>query len=244
MKEYLCVMTTARGCGHCAHSRGNGVMGSGAHFMKPSVIDEFLSLGDNFSFLNIHFDSMSGKRQLIREISKFYKEGDTVIEEMWAIEGEGTRYFRVEANTKTKEITQSGNDNINKDWIDFVKSKVPLNIENYTYYYPCFMITKTDNWLNSINNNAELYALTNAGKTKIQNGKVFLDKDGKSFNERMVDPKDLVKNVITGKEKIEPHIKETKTIVEKPKPKSKEEPKPKKTELPKHTTNNYIIRQY
>lgn len=244
MKEYLCVMMTARGCGHCAHSRGNGIMGTGPHFMKPTIIDELLSLGNNFSFLNIHFDNMSGKRQLIREISKFYKQGDNIIEDFWAVEGEDTRYFRVEANTKTKKMSQSGNDDIGTKWLDFVKSKIPLNIENYTYYYPCFMITKTDNWKNSISNNAELYALTNAGKTKIQNGKVFLDKDGKSFNERMVEPKEMVKNVITGKEKIEPHIKDTSEL---PKPKESS-PKSKKVEPPTQKVvrnmSNYVIRQY
>ena len=244
MKEYLCVMMTARGCGHCAHSRGNGIMGSGPHFMKISTIDEFLSLGNNFNFLNIHYDNMSGKTNLIREISKFYKEGDLIIEEFWALEGEKTRYFRVEANTKNKKIKQSGTDDTGVKWVDFVNSKVPKNIENYAYYYPCFLITKTENWKNSITNNAELYALTNAGKTKIQNGKVFLDKDGKSFNERMVDPKDLVKNVISGKEKIEPHIRETapepKPKVEQPKV---EQPKPK-VESVVRNMDKIIIRQY
>lgn len=242
MKEYLCVMMTARGCGHCAHSRGNGIMGTGPHFMKPSVVDEFLSLGDNYRFMNIHFDNMSGKRQLIREISTFEKQGDKIVEEFWAVEGESTRYFRVEADMKTKKMTQDGVDDTGVKWLDFVKDRVPMNIENYTYYYPCFMITKTENWKNAIKNNVELYALTNAGKTRIQGGKVFLDKDGKSFNERMVEPKDLIKNVITGKEKIEPHIKDE--------PKSKIQPEPnvvkpesKILSKPIHS-GKYIIRQY
>jgi hypothetical protein len=265
MKEYLCVMMTARGCGHCAHSRGNGIMGSGPHFMKISTINEFLSLGDNFNFLNIHYDNMSGKTSLIREISKFYKQGDLIIEEFWALEEEKTRYFRVEANTKTKKIKQSGTDDIGMDWVDFVKSKVPEKIENYAYYYPCFLITKTENWKNSLTNNSELYALTNAGKTRIQKGKVFLDKDGKSFNERMVDPKDLVKNVISGKEKIEPHIKDTPVPVKDTPVPVKDTPVPvkdtpvpvKDTPVPvkdtpvkedpihfSHNMDKYIIRQY
>lgn len=240
---------TARGCGHCAHSRGNGIMGSGPHFMKPTVIDEFLSINNNFSFWNIHFDNMSGKRNIIREISKFTKDKDVITEEMWAIEGEETRYLRITANTKTKKMTQTGKDNINIKWLDFVESKVPVNLENYTYYYPCFMITKTDNWVDSLKNKTELYALTNAGKTrKDQSGKVFLDKDGKSFNERMVDPKDLIRDVAAGKIVIQPHIvdskpeppkKETKETVEPPK---KEIQKSKKV-LPK-TRTDYIIRQY
>jgi len=251
MKDYICIMMTARGCGHCAHSRGNGVMGSGPHFMKPNVIEEFLSIGSNFNFLNIHFDSMNGKRSLIREISKFYIENDNLIEEMWVLEGDNnTRYFRVEANLKTKKLSQYGNDDIGKNWQEFVKSKIPLNIENYTYYYPCFMITKTDNWINSINNNSELYALTNAGKTRIQEGKVFLDKDGKSFNERMVDPKDLIKNVISGKEKIEPHIKDSQPKTPAPEPKTPTpEPKtPARSKLERKDATNgldrLIIRQY
>lgn len=240
MKEYLCVMMTARGCGHCAHSRGNGVMGTGAHFMKPSALDEFLSLGQNYIFMNIHFDNMSGKRQLIREISTFEKQEDKIVEEMWVAEGESTRYFRVVADMKTKKMTQDGVDDIGVKWLDFI-NRIPLNIENYTYYYPCFMITKTENWNNSAKNNVELYALTNAGKTRIKDNKVFLDKDGKSFNERMVDPKDLIRNVISGKEKIEPHIKDE------PKQIKTESKVDKKLDVPKRTpihTGDYIIRQY
>jgi hypothetical protein len=240
MKEYLCVMMTARGCGHCAHSRGNGVMGTGSHFMKPTAVDEFLSLGQNFIFMNIHFDNMSGKRQLIREISTFEKQEDKIVEEMWVAEGESTRYFRVVADMKTKKMTQDGVDDIGVKWLDFI-NRVPLNIENYTYYYPCFMITKTENWNNSAKNNTELYALTNAGKTRIKDNKVFLDKDGKSFNERMVDPKDLIRNVISGKEKIEPHIKDE------PKQIKTESKVDKKLDVPKRTpihTGDYIIRQY
>ena len=243
MKEYTCVMMTARGCGHCAHSRGNGVMGTGPHFMKPSVIDEFLGLSNNFNFLNIHYDNMSGKRNLIREISKFYKEGDTIIEDMWVVEGETTKYLRIEADTKTKKMSQNGKDDIGIKWLDFVKSKIPEKIENYTYYYPCFMITRTENWMNSINNNAELYGLTNAGKTKIHEGKVFLDKDGKSFNERMVDPKDMIKDVTSGKVKIEPHIKDTPKPKNKPEPKKQPPPKPK-PQFERKNIEKYIIRQY
>lgn len=233
-------MMTARGCGHCAHSRGNGVMGTGAHFMKPSALDEFLSLGQNYIFMNIHFDNMSGKRQLIREISTFEKQEDKIVEEMWVAEGESTRYFRVVADMKTKKMTQDGVDDIGVKWLDFI-NRIPLNIENYTYYYPCFMITKTENWNNSAKNNVELYALTNAGKTRIKDNKVFLDKDGKSFNERMVDPKDLIRNVISGKEKIEPHIKDE------PKQIKTESKVDKKLDVPKRTpihTGDYIIRQY
>ena len=168
MKDYLCVMMTARGCGHCSNMRGNGIMGSGPHFMKPSVLNEFLSISDKFSLLNIHYDSMNGKRNLIREISKFSKVKNTIIQEMWSVNGENTNFLRIEVDINTKKFNQSGaksikNNETNILWKDFIKTKVPLKIENYTFYYPCFMITKTANWLDSINNNSQLYALTNAG---------------------------------------------------------------------------------
>lgn len=253
MKDYMCVMMTARGCGHCSKMRGNGVMGGGSHFMKPSVIDEFINISNNYTLFNIHYDNMSGKRDLIREISKFSKQNDNIIQEMWSIDGENTRFLKIEANTKTKKIIQNGIDVIkhgdkNILWSEFIKSKVPEKIDNYTYYYPCFMITRTDNWLNSLNNNSQLYALTNAGKTrKNKSGEVFLDKDGKSFNERMVDPKDMIRDVTTGKVKISPHIDDTlDTKVEsntekKPSIINKRKENRKKSQ---NKNNKVIIRQY
>ena len=161
MKDFLCIMMTAKGCGHCSHTRGNGIMGSGPHFMKPTILKEFLDISDKFSLLNIHFDSMSGKKDLIREISKFTYEKDKIIEEMWGAEEEHVRYHRIEADTVKKSIKDTSIDKIPKDdklvlWKDFVNSKIPKNIENYTYYYPCFMIVSTSNWLDSIKNNSEL----------------------------------------------------------------------------------------
>ena len=255
MKEYIGIMMTARGCGHCAHSRGNGIMGSGPHFMKPSVVDEFLSVSDNIMMLNIHFESMSGKKSQIREISKFSKNNDVIKQEFWSIgEDNSISMHVVNANTKTKKITQQSvetlknEDGVPLKWEGFLNQKIPDKIENYTYYYPCFMIVKTANWLSSINSSDELYALTNAGKTrKSVMGKVMLDKDGKSFNERMVEPKKLFEDVTSGKVKIEPHIvdkkQESKQEV-KPPPQEKKHtpPKPREKEIQK--ISNYVIKQY
>lgn len=246
MKEYIGIMMTSRGCGHCSHSRGNGIMGSGPHFMKPTTVDEFLTISDKIIILNIHFESMAGKRNLIREISKFSKTGDVITQHYWTIEQDNQVSLHiVEANTNTKSIKQShvdvlkDNDGEPMIWDKFINTKVPSKIENYTYYYPCFMITKTDNWKDSIENDSELYAITNAGKTrKDKSGKVFLDRDGKSFNERMVEPKKLFSDITSGNEKLVPHIIDTET----PKVKQEEKPKVKQEEVKKSV--DYVIEQY
>ena len=246
MKEYIGIMMTSRGCGHCAHSRGNGIMGSGPHFMKPSTVDEFLSISDNMLLLNIHFESMAGKRNLVREISKFSKTGDVITQNYWTIEQDNQVSLHiVEANTATKSIKQTHVDVLKDNngepiiWDKFINMKIPKNIENYTYYYPCFMIAKTENWKDAIENDAELYAITNAGKTrKDKSGKVFLDRDGKSFNERMVEPKKLFSDITSGKEKLVPHIIDTEP------PKKKEEVKPKIKQQEVKKSVNYVIEQY
>jgi len=263
MKDYIAVMMTARGCGHCAHSRGNGIMGTGPHFMKPTAIDEMLSIDNNMILLNIHFESMAGKKQQIREISKFSKNEDIIKQEFWAIDENNTvRMHIITANTKTKQISQQSIDTVkspNGDpivWEQFVDSKIPDKIENYAYYYPCFMIMRTQNWINSIEKKEELYALTNAGKTrKDLSGKVFLDRDGKSFNERMVEPKKLFEDVMTGKvqiaphiidERKEPHVKKEEVVKPASKPQKEEvvkpASKPQKEEVVK--PGKYIIEQY
>ena len=266
MKEYIGVMMTSRGCGHCAQSRGNGIMGSGPHFMKPSAIDELLSISDKLTVLNIHFESMAGKKSQIREISKFSKHNNTIKEDFWSIgEGNTINYHNVNADTKTKKITQSGSESIKNDsgdvlnWQNFLNEKIPDKIENYTYYYPCFFIVKTQNWLNSIKNGEELYAITNAGKTrKDTSGKVFLDRSGQSFNERMVEPKKLFTDITSGSVSLEPHIidsdevkKEVKEEVKKEvkeevKKEVKEEVKKEvKNEIKKMEVNTrYTIKQY
>ena len=222
--------------------------GSGPHFMKPSIIEEFLNISDKYTLLNIHYDNMSGKRNLIREISKFSKFKDTLVQEMWIIEGENTRFHKIEANTKNKKITQNSINEIENNgkkikWAEFIKIKVPEKVENYTYYYPCFMITRTDNWINSLNNNSQLYALTNAGKTrKNKSGEIFLDKDGKSFNERMVDPKDMIRDVTSGKIMVEPHIVDEDITPPKKKTPIIDKRRENKRKMP--VNKNFIIRQY
>lgn len=245
MKEYIGIMMTARGCGHCAHSRGNGIMGSGPHFMKPSTVDQFLSISNNMIMLNLHFESMSGKKLQIREISKFSKQDEVIKQEFWSIEEDNNiKLHVIYANTSTKKITQQSVDTLkNEDgtlikWQDFINNKIPNKIENYTYYYPCFLMLKTQNWIDSINNDSELYAITNAGKTrKDSSGKVFLDRNGKSFNERMVEPKKLFEDITSGSVPLTPHIIDGISQVEEKKP----EP-PKKEEV--KNVSDYVIAQY
>ena len=253
MKGFIGIMMTARGCGHCAQSRGNGIMGSGPHFMKPSVVDEFLSISDDIMFMNIHFQSMGGKVSQIIEMSKFSKKGTQIIQEFWAVdEGNTVKFNIITTDTETKKFNQQtispviDNSGKNLIWENFVKQKISPKLENYTYYYPCFVIANTKDWIRSIETGAELTMLTNAGKTKEEEGRIFLDRDGKTFNERMVDPKKLFADVSSNSVKIEPHIRNVKKnagVSEVPPVKDPEIP-PITKPPPIQTDTRYVIKQY
>ena len=234
-------MMTARSCGHCAQSRGHGIMGNGTHFMKPSVVDEFLSISEDIMYMNIHFQSMGGKMSQIIEMSKFSKKGTQIVQEFWSVdEGNTIKLHIITTDTETKKFNQqtifpvvdsTGEKLI---WEKFVKQKISPKLENYTYYYPCFVIANTKDWIQSIEMGYELTMLTNAGKTKEEEGRILLDKDGKTFNERMVDPKKLFADVSSKAVKIEPHIKKTEIVTQ-----------PSKViEVPKMTDTRYVIKQY
>ena len=108
------------------------------------------------------------------------------------------------------------------------------------------MIANTKDWIRSIEMGSELTMLTNAGKTKEEEGRIFLDRDGKTFNERMVDPKKLFADVSSNSVKIEPHIRNVKknaSVSEVPPVKDPEIP-PITKPPPIQTDTRYVIKQY
>ena len=162
-------------------------------------------------FMNINFTGtmMGGNRNNIDEISKFYKIGQNIIQKKWSnVDKDRVSYLELTAEHDTKKIKQIAVNNLSAKWPDFI-SKIPENIEKYIYFYPCFLMVNANNWVDSIITNSAIYGITNAGKTKIsKTGDVFLDKDGQSLNDRMVDPKQLIRDIVSGKQTFVPHIDE------------------------------------
>lgn len=196
MKKYMLIMMTSVECPHCHELRGKGILGCGAHFMKPSVIRDILSTNTQVNMVNIEFQG-GGEARNIVEISKIYRDGDNLVQEMWCKSQNSVKAMTVYAYGDTKKFLRTRKE-FKGDWSELVGAMVPSKISNYTFYYPCFMMVETRNWLDSINRGHELYAVTNAGKTIKDGETIKLDKDGKSLNERMMEPIELIKGVISG----------------------------------------------
>lgn len=190
-------------CPHCHDLRGEGVIGCGAHFMKPSVVSELLSVTSQVKMINLHFKGGGHARNVV-EMSTIHIEGNKVTQEIWCKSSENkVKALTVSVDSSTKKFNRTKQE-FKGDWDALIQKMIPGKISNYTFYYPCFMMVETQNWIDSVSRNTELYGVTNAGKTIVEDGVVKLDKDGKSLNDRMLEPVELVQRVVSGEIPLNP----------------------------------------
>ena len=183
-------------CPHCHDLRGKGVIGCGAHFMKPSVLTELLSLTSEVKMINLHFKG-GGEARNVVEMSTLQRDGTKLTQEIWCRSEDKVKAMTVTADSTTKKFNRTKKE-FKGDWGALIQKMIPAKSSNYTFYYPCFMMVETQNWVESANHSTELYAVTNAGKTITENGVVKLDKNGKSLNDRILEPSELVQRVSSG----------------------------------------------
>jgi len=192
------VLLTARGCGHCEHFRGNGEIDNGKAFMTKDYIMSILK--HNVKFYNIHYNSMNGLNIDINTISK-----------MELIDGKiEQNIFYAKNNTmhhKQKRFDKKTSFDIDKEfnWTKFVKTKIPNNLQGYTYYFPCFGMFNIKNWNDSITSNSPLMGMLNLGFTVEDNtGKLFLYKDGNYLEKQKFSSHELLTKVVNKEIKFEP----------------------------------------
>jgi len=206
MKENIFIWITSDKCDHCKISRKDGIMGSGGEMMRPSSILHILDSNKDISFMNINFHNMKGKIADINAISNFYIHDNNLIQKKWIKKGNNVKCKKITAEKNSKRF-KTVDKNLKMDWTKFVNTKIPLNLQDYIYYYPAFLIVKTSNWVDSIKTNSAIYGITDVGKTKVSaNGKVGLDRN--SLNNRIIDYKQLLKDFNTGKETFVPKLDE------------------------------------
>ena len=218
MPDFFCVILTSTTCGHCAHTRGNGLLGNGKEYMKYDVIKNLINpYKDNkkINLLNIHYNNMYGKNSMIIDISKIYLKGETVYQEKYYNDNGKTKSKTLSlVNTKVQNISEE-NVSFNgshMNWEDFVAKRVPKNLENYTYFYPCFLVINKKDWEVSIHQKTELVAIANAGRTiKNPQGKIELEKNTQMISKTSTTPNSLIKGVFEGSIKIKPHNEPEKT---------------------------------
>lgn len=210
MKSYVCLYLTSNQCGHCAHVRGDGVINNGKEGMSHKYINSlFESIGNNkLKILNINYQDMSGRAELITDISMFERRGKNYItQDRCFKDGDNTKKTYIVSNRgRNKKRTGLVKKNRTEDvsWYDFIRGKIARQLINYIFYFPCFLVLESENWKKCLNDpNQNLIALTNAGETIKMNNFVGLDKDSKSLGRRNVEIRKLLNNIAEGKSKIE-----------------------------------------
>ena len=213
MEDFICVVLTAHGCGHCSHFRGNGIIENGKNFTKHSFIE---SITKHCTFLNIHYKNMSGQTSLIDSVSKFTSIGNNnILQEVYASKNEESYVSVIISDTKspkTISVEPIKSDGKSVQWSTFLAKKIPAKLSNYTYFYPCFLFISKKNWNQGLENK-EFYALTNAGIVKkFPNGTIGLEKTSQSINSRNVQFDTLLKDLVNKKIDLDLHLDKQEVI--------------------------------
>lgn len=193
MTDIILTLLTSEGCGHCHQLRGDGELGNGKQFTNYSFVKSHLDPlenGKSITILNIHFSSMSGKHNQIAEISKVYLKGGIICQEKYYSKSDGTVVVKINSMDKKNNKKNIGEKpaSVDMKWQEFIKKKVPRNIENYTYYFPCFIVFRKSDWKKSGN----ILGITNAGFTQRDSQGIFrIEKVGNSLSERSVLPQKI-----------------------------------------------------
>jgi len=210
MRDILFVALTSEGCGHCSHMRGDGTLGNGKQFNTYKFLNQHVDPeedGKGITCLNIHFRDMGGRHQTINEIVKYKKSGkNEIIYEKYYQENGMTHVdvMRIDSSEKVRKIISKRVKIEGKDiiWLDFLDRKVPKKIENYTYFYPCFVIFKKEEWKQGGN----ILGLTNAGYTiREKSGDYAIEKNPQTLQQRNIPPTDLIMSVMKGVTKFKTH---------------------------------------
>lgn len=206
MKDIILIALTSEGCGHCHNLRGNGELGNGKQFGNYEFIKAHLQPAPdrkNIQLLNLHFRTMGGTHREITDISKVYLKGNDVYQEKYYPNG-NTVMVKVLSSNSSNNITKvkEGESNYNGDWMSFLNKKIPKQIENYTYFFPCFVVFEVNDWKEGKN----ILGLTNAGFTiRREDGSYGIEKNGKTLSERNVLPQKLVLEAMSGIQEFKPH---------------------------------------
>lgn len=206
MKDIILIALTSEGCGHCHNLRGNGELGNGRQFGNYDFIKSHINPlqdRDSITLLNLHFKTMAGRHKEISDISKVYIKNDIIYQEKYYPENNKVmvKVLESDKSNNIKKIKE-GQSNFNSDWFSFLDNKIPSKIENYCYFFPCFVVFELKDWKQKKN----ILGLTNAGFTiRLENGDYALEKNGNTLSERNVLPQKLVIEAMTGVQEFKPH---------------------------------------
>ena len=255
MRDIIFTVLTSDSCGHCQNMRGTGELGNGRQMLQYDFLVNHLDPlqnGHSCTILNIHYTTMSGRREEIVNISKLYLRNNLVYQEKY-FNHNNQVMVKILTTDKSNKSTKIGEKpaSVSDNWLSFVGKKVPKGLQNYAFFFPCFIVFEKKNWKEGNN----IIGITNAGYTmRDQNGIYMLEKDGKSLSERNVLPQKLITEAISGVLQFRAHknhfqVKKEETKEPEPKKEETKEPEPKKEEpKPKEEVKpskcKFIVRNY
>lgn len=225
----MLLVLTSNGCGHCHMVRGDGQLNNGKQLMNYKFLKP---LCDKLNIFNIHYSSMRGYNEDIMEVIKVSLNGTILNHDKYYKSEDKTMFTRTYTTDNTAKNTTEIVD-IKTDWEAFVKTKIVDKLKNYTYYFPCFIVVKTEDWNNSLKTpGSQIFGLTNAGYTVNKDGEIGIYKNGISLNQRSIGIDKLVNNVLEKKESFIPRkIEDIDKYVKPKKEKEKEKKIEKEPEL-------------
>lgn len=202
MNDFIILMLTSEGCGHCAMSRGNGLLNNGKQYTDSKFMKKTLQYkNSSVPFFNIHYQDMSGKKERILNVSKIFIENNIVVQEIFYNDNGKMKMLIYDefGNKKSKDITLGGN---SIPWVKFLMDKIPSQIINYVFYFPAFLIIKKEDWKKSIlSEKFPLYALPNAGNiNRKEDGSFVLEKNPQTLNSSTRNIEKIILDYFEGKE--------------------------------------------
>jgi hypothetical protein len=181
MSFHIAVLVTSEKCGHCTRMRGEGIlltkkqieekkippnvpggMHYDANFMKKLIVAGTDSA--KLRIMNIHYKSFNPSEG-VTNISVFTLEPDsksirqTMIKEN---NGKTTMDIYVIGDVGKKIQTQ----NLEIKWEDTLKTYIPVNLPNYSFFYPTLSIFHFESWLNAVQKNEPVFGYINGLPTR------------------------------------------------------------------------------
>ena len=207
MSDNFVVFLTSDNCGHCQHTRGNGILNDGKVLNSVNFLEKIFQ--HNLEVVNVHYINMMGKKSNIREVTRFYKKDKEIFQERFTSDNGRLKndVYKAKGDKNLKifsgHVLEKGS---KTSWDKFLQDRIPNKLSHYVFYFPCFLIINRQNWFMSIKDQeSDLIALTNAGITfRDKKGNVGLKKTSESINKRNVDIIKLIEDVTNGKVKIAP----------------------------------------
>lgn len=179
--NHIAVILTSERCGHCRNMRGTGRLLSqneikksdrqpnlpGGNYYDAKFMSKLILAGSKDSYfrvINIHYKTFNPQEGVI-DISVFTLEDNkTDVRQTMLTEKNGKAHTSIYTIGENGKVVLS--EDLPNNWSDLINSYVPVNMSNYTAFYPSLIAFDKDNWSNSIKNKTPIYGVHNGFPTK------------------------------------------------------------------------------